>query len=194
MTIAWTKKWSSSDDGTILDGADLGVVQDDIDAGFGGNALTIQGMNIAAGTSGDDGKYISYQYSTNRLIYVAASAVVVPTGGIIMWSGAIAAVPAGWYFCNGSNGTPDLRDYFIVGATSDDAGVAKSNITGSLLKSHANGVMPAHTHTYYRGQLNNESDGLSQAFKTDAETNTGSTGTGSKNIAVFYALAYIMKG
>ena len=33
-----------------------------------------------------------------------------------MWSGSIGAIPVGYYLCNGSNGTPDLRDRFVVGA------------------------------------------------------------------------------
>lgn len=43
----------------------------------------------------------------------------VPKGGIIMWSGAV--VPAGWALCDGSNGTPNLRDKFIMGAGSSYA-------------------------------------------------------------------------
>ncbi len=34
----------------------------------------------------------------------------------IMWSGTIATIPSGWYLCNGSNGTPDLRNKFVIGA------------------------------------------------------------------------------
>ncbi len=30
------------------------------------------------------------------------------------WTGAIADIPAGWQLCNGTNGTPDLRDRFLV--------------------------------------------------------------------------------
>lgn len=41
-----------------------------------------------------------------------------PAGGIIMWSGTIASIPAGWSLCNGSNGTPDLTDKFIVSVAS----------------------------------------------------------------------------
>ena len=41
-----------------------------------------------------------------------------PAGGIIMWSGSIASIPTGFALCNGSSGTPDLRDRFIVGAGS----------------------------------------------------------------------------
>ncbi len=38
------------------------------------------------------------------------------TGGIITWYGIAANVPAGWHICDGTDGTPDLRDCFIVGA------------------------------------------------------------------------------
>ena len=40
----------------------------------------------------------------------------VPLGGIIMWSGSIASIPSGYKLCDGNDGTPDLRDRFIVGA------------------------------------------------------------------------------
>lgn len=60
---------------------------------------------------------------------------IIPVGGIIMWSGTVATIPTNWQLCDGTNGTPDLRDRFIVGATSDNGGVAKTNITGSLTQS-----------------------------------------------------------
>lgn len=41
---------------------------------------------------------------------------VVPVGGIVLWSGSIASIPAGWSLCNGTNGTPDLRERFVLGA------------------------------------------------------------------------------
>lgn len=41
---------------------------------------------------------------------------IVPTGAITLWSGSIASIPTGWQLCNGTNGTPDLRDRFVVGA------------------------------------------------------------------------------
>ena len=60
--------------------------------------------------------------STSALVTTTAglvqkiAAAPVPVGGIIMWSGTVSNIPAGWKLCNGSNGTPDLRDRFIVGA------------------------------------------------------------------------------
>lgn len=37
-------------------------------------------------------------------------------GIVCLWSGAIVDIPAGWQLCDGTNGTPDLRDKFIIGA------------------------------------------------------------------------------
>lgn len=70
---------------------------------------------------------------------------VVPVGGIIMWSGTIAAIPTSWALCDGTANSPgpDLRDKFIVGATSDSGGVAKTNLTGALTQF---GGSISHTH------------------------------------------------
>lgn len=45
----------------------------------------------------------------------------VPTGAILMWSGFIVAIPTGYVICDGTNGTPNLRDRFVVGAGSSYA-------------------------------------------------------------------------
>lgn len=39
-----------------------------------------------------------------------------PIGSIVVWSGAIADIPEGWVECDGTNGTPDLRERIVVGA------------------------------------------------------------------------------
>ena len=72
-----------------------------------------------------------------------------PSGGIIMWSGTIATIPSGWYLCDGTNSTPDLRNKFIVAADADDAGVAKTTITGTASQSggSADAIVVSHTHT-----------------------------------------------
>jgi hypothetical protein len=70
----------------------------------------------------------------------------VPIGGIIMWSGTIATIPATWALCDGTANAPgpDLRDKFVVGAKQDDAGVAKTNIAGALSQS---GGATGHLHS-----------------------------------------------
>ena len=40
----------------------------------------------------------------------------VPAGVIVMWHGDASSIPTGWALCDGTNGTPDLRSRFIVGA------------------------------------------------------------------------------
>lgn len=69
---------------------------------------------------------------------------VLPTGAIIMWGGATNTIPAGWVLCNGQNGTPDLRDRFIVGAGNSYAvGATGGNASTTLSTSN----LPAHTHS-----------------------------------------------
>jgi microcystin-dependent protein len=74
----------------------------------------------------------------------AAALAAFPVGGIIMWSGSIASIPSGWLLCNGSSGTPDLRDRFIVGAGSTYA----VNATGGFATYSLSGAqLPSHTHS-----------------------------------------------
>ena len=70
-------------------------------------------------------------------------------GMIMMWSGSIASIPSGWYLCDGTNNTPDLRNRFIIGANADDAGTAKTNVTGAATDTGGskNAIVVAHTHT-----------------------------------------------
>lgn len=39
-----------------------------------------------------------------------------PIGSIILWSGSTSNIPKGWLLCDGTHGTPDLRERFILGA------------------------------------------------------------------------------
>jgi hypothetical protein len=64
---------------------------------------------------------------------------IIPTGLITMWYGNIGSIPSGWLLCNGSNGTPDLRDRFVVGAGNS---YAVSQIGGT-----AEAIVVSHTHT-----------------------------------------------
>jgi hypothetical protein len=79
----------------------------------------------------------------------SATAATFPTGGIIMWSGTIATIPSGWALCDGNNGTPNLVNRFIICASQDDGGVAKTTITGSPLQTGGSkdAIVVSHTHT-----------------------------------------------
>jgi hypothetical protein len=147
----------------------------------------------------------------------AVAAAAFPVGGIILWSGSVASIPSGWALCNGSNGTPDLRNRFVVGAGSTYAVNATGGSADAIVVSHthtATSVVtdPGHLHAvkavgYFHSDLGPgiNMDGLSTSSPpqntntattgiTVATTNasTGSSGTNA-NLPPYYALAYIMK-
>ncbi len=146
----------------------------------------------------------------------------IPIGGIIMWSGTIALIPTGWALCNGSNGTPDLRNRFIIGANSDSGGSAQTEVTGSntitggtkdaIVVSHTHTATvtdPGHSHTYNRNiNQNTDHSGLDTTTNNpsfeSANTGTSTTGIGvsistqgssgtNQNLPPYYALAFIMR-
>lgn len=63
-----------------------------------------------------------------------------PVGAVIMWYGLLANIPTGWQACDGTNGTPDLRNRFPVGAGDTYA----LNASGGS----ANATLVTHEHTY----------------------------------------------
>src|SRR3989338_9908562 len=129
-------------------------------------------------------------------------------GMILMWSGIIASVPAGFALCDGNNGTPDLRDRFIVGARQDDAGQAKTNITGALTKTGGAATKSLATNEIpdlsiaIASRTDNSAAGDSNAAVeaqannsqiTGATTNTGgANGQAFSLLNPYYALAFIM--
>jgi hypothetical protein len=153
------------------------------------------------------------QIATTAFVTTAVGASF-PTGGIILWSGSIAAIPSGWALCNGSNGTPDLRNRFVVGAGSTYAVAATGGSADAIVVSHthtATSVVTDSGHTHSvpsggQGASNYGLGGSSSSFSvpqttgssttgiTVATTNasTGSSGTNA-NLPPYFALAYIIK-
>jgi hypothetical protein len=122
---------------------------------------------------------------------------LIPQGGIIMWSGAIANIPSGWALCDGTNSTPNLTDRFVVGA-GNTYSVADSGGNNS--------VNIYHTHPYSGTTGNNSGlagQGLSAggfygyALNFHTHDYSGTTGGwGSTTLDTrppYYALAFIMK-
>lgn len=139
----------------------------------------------------------------------------VPSGAILMWSGSILSIPTGWFLCDGTNSTPDLRNRFIVGAGSTYAVGVTGGSANATLVSHthtASVVDPGHTHTTNPAtslvgtaqqnapggavanpgtpttlSINSNTTGISVTNSTE-----GSSATNA-NLPPYYALAYIMK-
>lgn len=144
----------------------------------------------------------------------SATASTFTAGMIIIWSGSIGSIPVGWALCNGSNGTPDLRDRFVIAAGSTYAVGATGGTADAIVVSHTHTATstvtdPGHTHTATGiDNLAGTNTGFNWSGSTTstrttnsavtgitvATTNqsTGSSGTGA-NLPPYYALAYIMK-
>ena len=106
-------------------------------------------------------------------------------GHIVLWSKAIALIPVGWQLCDGTNGTPDLRDRFVVGAGSTYAVDATG---GNVNHNHA---FTSNTHRHYIG-ADDPVGFKSGVFRTSDEVVTGTTDN-EDGRPPYYALAYIMK-
>jgi hypothetical protein len=125
------------------------------------NAVTVNGRVSATSFVGDG----------SGLTNIGTTEGLFPVGGIVMWSGTLAAIPTGWALCDGTTQnavvTPDLRDRFIVGtANATNPGTTGGASSLSLVEAN----LPSHTHS--AGTIG---DGHSHSF---SGTNTHSHGDG----------------
>jgi hypothetical protein len=109
-----------------------------------------------------------------------ASVASIPSGIITMWSGA--ELPEGWALCDGSEGTPDLRNRFVVGSgdtyTTGDVGSGDSTLVVDSFTGASVEASPGHSCDTPSGP----------GCITYVASVSGGGGT-----PPYYALAYIMK-
>jgi microcystin-dependent protein len=139
----------------------------------------------------------------------------IPLGGIILWSGAINQIPAGWALCNGGtvNGrtTPNLQDRFVVGAGSSygvgtTGGANTVTLTVDQMPSHNHGFRDGfYTENYVSSHYEEEYWGPNRQGSGDTDgdnnwiwfvnRNTSNAGGNQphENRPPYYALAYIMR-
>lgn len=113
-------------------------------------------------------------------------------GMIMLWYGSIATIPSGWTLCDGSLGTPDLTDEFVLGAggskapgTTGGSGTHKHGFTGD-----------GHAHDLQSGEeIVDDTPNGHHAHSTNVAAATGDTdwSAGSSAYPPWTALCYIMK-
>ena len=113
----------------------------------GGERLRISNggqIGLSGANYGSSGQVLTSQGSGSAAAWTTV--IGVPSGIIAVWSGSQGSIPSGWYLCNGSNGTPDLRNRFIVGAGSG-SNYSVGNTGGSDTVTLSTSQIPAHSHT-----------------------------------------------
>ena len=178
--------------------------------------LNVTGAFQLDGGAGTSGQVLTSAGGSNTPTWVDPF----PSGGIIMWSGSIATIPSGWFLCNGSNGTPDLRNRFIVGAGSTYSPAATGGYTDATLVGHSHtGTTSTAGNHIHSIQLSGEAAPEPRAAAmitrgTDGYQTSGAAGNylgtagnhnhtfttttegaskTNKNLPPYYALAFIMK-
>lgn len=131
----------------------------------------------------------------------------VPRGIIVEWGGTLVDVPAGWHVCDGTNGTPDLRDKFIVGAGNAYAVTAMGGSKDAVVVAHTHTINDSgHNHANNSGTkiggggtvFNGPYIGLDNTARTSTNTtgitinSSGESGT-DKNLPPYYSLYFIQK-
>ena len=179
-----------------------GTIEPDLTAGswkIGGTAVT----STAAELNIMDG--VTATATEINLLAGKTTLETFPVGGIIMWSGTVAAIPTGWALCDGTNGTPNLTGKFVVHADADSGGTYDVGDTGGADSvTLTTSQIPSHTHSYTDSYVLQSSlnpgidiDFNSTTWNPNGVLNktTGSAGSGGshENRPPYYALAYIMK-
>ena len=113
----------------------------------GGERLRISNggqIGLSGANYGSSGQVLTSQGSGSAAAWTTV--IGVPSGIIAVWSGSEGSIPSGWYLCNGSNSTPDLRNRFIVGAGSGSS-YSVGNTGGSNTVTLSTSQIPSHSHT-----------------------------------------------
>jgi hypothetical protein len=123
---------------------------------------------------------------------IPAASSTLPTGMILLWSGSIGSIPAGYLLCDGTNSTPDLRNRFIVGAGSTYSVNQTGGSADAIVVSHTHTATststvtdPGHNHTNgTAGGIGWRADGNTAGGSWFAASTASTTGTATTGITV----------
>lgn len=146
-TVNYNDDWTAADHNKLKDNfiasvPDIFTAKGEIAVGTATTTLAVVSGSDGQALVADSGETSGIKWATLN---------VIPVGGIIMWSGALVDLPSWWQVCDGTNGTVDLMDQFIVGAgdtysVDGTGGTTTSSWAHTHTVSNA-GASGAHTHT-----------------------------------------------
>jgi len=126
--------------------------------GYTGNVADLNYAKALNATGVTPAEFDYLDGVTSAIQTQISSLASVPTGVIVLWSGAANAIPTGYALCNGSNSTPDLRNRFLVGAGSTYAVGASGGSANATNVSHTHAATVTdngHSHKLFKsGEVN----------------------------------------
>jgi len=136
-------------------------------AGGAGRLSALEGNRVRNDVAATAAGPLTVSTSVNSPCLMQGGHLLVPGGIIVMWSGSVATVPAGWNLCDGTNGTPNLQGYFVLSAsptippwTTGGAAGSSSNSGIGGIHNHTGATVNAggHAHTNYTGAVSLTTD------------------------------------
>ena len=157
-------------------------------------AITL--AKLEHGTPSTGGKFLRANNGADPSFETITIPVGIPSGGIILWSGAANAIPSGFVLCDGNNSTPNLSGKFVVGYSASDSDFDVGDTGGAKTDSVSISVSGT---TGSNNSFNNNSGSTNARIyrRNDGGVHTHSfSGSGSATVDTlppYYALCYIMK-
>lgn len=148
---------------------------------------------------GPTSAFVKYSATEGTSSYITPLMTPI-VGMIIMWYGNSSDVPEGWSICDGTNGTPDMRNRFPlgIGTYTDLTGITGGELTHTLTEEE----LPSHSHevsydaTGWVGirQSSGVNGVIGRDESGDGTKTSGLTGGGKahNNMPPYYGLHFIM--
>lgn len=124
--------------------------------------------------------------SRNPFVPIPSLPLEVDIGVIELWSGSLATIPDGWVLCDGTNGTPDLRDQFSIAAS---PAIPPGTTADSSSHLHA---FTSNTHRHTVGAGTDTQGGGTAIDRFTTFNPASGSSDAAPAIPPFYSLAYVM--